>query len=809
MVAGIYMRKSIVQEQPDNFKIIFNQESAGFPSSMALPSCKGWEEVVQSSHPWLEITLADGAKARPFWPDDFQPVETAVGDARRLDFRNLPWRSANGTILDDFGLSLRYEFWPDGTTFVNTFFVVRKTTPPSLEHFTFTVPMTFPREDKVFWSYWERLQKAEAETLIQALRGIKRYLPAGSNQHIDGMVLPLVCFDFGFNEKLTRHVEWILEGFNSLTDDFRNTATDITWDNNNANLRWEFLKEQRSSIDRPWQWRNQWGWVLGQSPRKRRHAPLRMYHYLDHYKRYPTDRQIAKMSREGADLLVLHEQWRLDPQNSGWPYNTRELTRVIAKAHAHELRVALYIRGEEISAREELCDWFDEFLEKDFDGLYMDYGSPVCHQSVDERFLGGRILFREYYLMMRRLRERVGEKGVILSHSGPFCCACGTAGLVDGYVAGEGERGVMLKDRTVHAYFSSISVAPPTMWTAAFPDYNSEKSVPFLASVAQSPHIPLGIQIVSSSLAHPREPGNVTYIRPLWKLWGLFKGETDVTVLHDFNTEEVFICDSPATAACIMQARDGTFLVIASNFSEQYRHTSVGIDWQKSGLKSPGKNFRVLLLDPKNESPTISPGQSSTYFEHDLHGYGVVGWLIYPENNKWRQRLEQFKGSYPEMDEDEKEYLKDIEYLCSRRFDPKGMNRVHMQVTVPNFPEPYEDSMWWDLYDDWHELFLMDRNNTQRFLGYVSCKGLTREKPAKDDYIWPGHKTPWIALHELLPAGEHDLAIKTCHHGEDFYSFIIVTITGDPETLSDAYEVAFANKLDPDRSLLRFRIRII
>ena len=132
---------------------------------------------------------------------------------------------------------------------------------------------------------------------------------------------------------------------------------------------------------------------------------------------FDTDKAVAHavlMAAEGADLLVLHENWRTDPQNGSVPYDDAEFRRLMQTAHRHGLRVAPYIRGNEISIREDRADWFDEFFRRDYDGLYMDYGTPICYSTgLDEIYPGGRIGFREYYLAMRELRR---HRANILPH---------------------------------------------------------------------------------------------------------------------------------------------------------------------------------------------------------------------------------------------------------------------------------------------------------------------------------------------------------------------------------------------------------
>ena len=130
------------------------------------------------------------------------------------------------------------------------------------------------------------------------------------------------------------------------------------------------------------------------------------------------------------------------------------------------------------------------FLKKDYDGIYMDYGSPITYMQLEENAPAGRIPFHEYYNMTKKLREFVGDDGVLISHSGACFSAIGHT-TVDSALTGEQEHGLIFKDRKNHAYLCGISVCCPSLWTAAFPHYRSKKVIPFLASTLQSPFLHL------------------------------------------------------------------------------------------------------------------------------------------------------------------------------------------------------------------------------------------------------------------------------------------------------------------------------
>ena len=232
----------------------------------------------------------------------------------------------------------------------------------------------------------------------------------------------------------------------------------------------------------------------------------------------------------------------------------------------------------------------------------MDYGGPFCHSTApDEFYVNGRIHFRKHYQLFRTIRKKLGNEALIFSHTGPFYSGI-SMDLFDGYVSGEGERGLLIRSRKQHEYFSMASVSCGTMWTAAFPEYSSQTMVPFLAATGQYPHNPLGAATPSSSLTHPAEPGiNDRVFRPLWKLWGMIKNERDLAIRNDYNCSGVFPVDPECGHWLAYRADGQTALYVLSNFAKSPRTFEVTPNWANSGFDPAGK--KCFLLTPQLDSP--------------------------------------------------------------------------------------------------------------------------------------------------------------------------------------------------------------
>jgi hypothetical protein len=78
--------------------------------------------------------------------------------------------------------------------------------------------------------------------------------------------------------------------------------------------------------------------------------------------------------------------------------------------------------------------YFEQFLKRDFDGLYVDWSSPCCtgFQGCSELHFSAY----NYFLFTRALRERVGAGGFLIAHSGSRPTMLAFA-VFDAYLPGE------------------------------------------------------------------------------------------------------------------------------------------------------------------------------------------------------------------------------------------------------------------------------------------------------------------------------------------------------------------------------------
>jgi len=789
----------------DLFRLEFTAATAGLPHRLGFR-----DSVAPVLHEPAALLRAmrNGRYIVPALPGRFRPVLRRCRKRVNVRFDDIAWQDESGGLLEGYRLALEYDIHADGVVFVKTFFFADTLAPGVLEGFLLQPHVRMTPEQQANWAYWQFPDAPDA-SIIQALGSFERHLTMADARRLPE-VLPFVSFDFGTDGRRDHHLEFFVESWNSLTNDYRNTETTVAWQDGTAAVTWNFQKRPAAVPGRTYQWRNTWGWGIRQFPVQRHHPPFRAFHHLDNFERYPDDLTIRQAARAGGNLLILHENWRLDAKQGEWAYDAAALKRVVDTCHACGMRVALYVRGNEDGIRDDDgAHLLGPYLKRNQDGIYMDFATPVAFVSRDEYSPGGRIHFRAFDQAIRRLRTAVGPDGVLIGHAGSFFSAVGYT-CMDAYLGGEQEKGRLLENPTTHAYFSGLAVAPPSLWTAAFPTYRTRNALPLMAATAQFPFVHLGAQVASSSLAHPRSPAVVTFARPLWRLWELFDGKTDIRVYTTAATPGALHPDSELTGASALIDRDGNVLLVAANFAAEPRELTLRPDWGSLQAEAGRERFELYAEgEPRVERLATARAE----FTRRTKPYGVAAWLIVHGAATWRAALDRFTRPFPADPGAESEYRNHLRSVRKKRFQPPAWPRWYLRVWIPNFPNNYEDSLWWDLFDNTIELLDLRTTQRPRRLGYVTPGGLQTEPPPPDVRLWPGPKTPWIRIDSLLAdATSTDtvrLGLASRRGDQEFYSFVMAQLSVEPAENAASYTIEYHNDPDLDWSLLEFDIRAL
>lgn len=771
-------------------KIYFEEAHGVLPAKVEIRNYEGrYENVFLPGSCQFSVRTPDNRIVYPVASSIVKKEQHE--DMDKIIFQDLIFRDAAGKVEEDFYGNISYEFYSDGTMFSNIYFIVASCRSPQLKDLKLAVKPDTQEFDDVRWAYFHRIEKIDG-ALIQD-QSPKRFLPRNEKLSFPE-VAPMISFNCFRTGAESRYLEFFVEGGATLSGKRNVTETTVTWDKNDPEIEWNFQTVPVIKEKLPMQFHNHWGWVIKHPDLSRQKPPFAMYHIQNSKQHYPTLNELKAMKDSSCDVVTLHEQWRYDVQNDGIPFDEKLFVETVKNAHDLGMRVAVYMRGNENSVVEDYCEWFDRYLKKDFDGLYMDYGSPYAHTTAPNEFSQhGRVHFRKSYQLFRALRQRVGKEGLFYSHTGPSYSGANMS-IFDGYVSGEGERGLLIRSRKHHEYFSMAAVSNGTMWTAAFPEYLTDKMTPFLAATGQYPHAPLGPASHSSSLTHPSEPGiNDKAVRPLWKLWGLFRQERDIQIRNDYNCRKVFSPDEDCGHFLMFTAGGQKALYIIGNFASETRTFDVTPQWANSGFSPSGK--KCFLLTPD----TGSPGKARLYTEEKLSvtlkSNGIAGFFFTTQEADFSE----YMRPYHKVCDSGVQYLEEVAEQKRFREEPPLWDKTILTVRLPapRRAAGYEDSLLLDLFDNDSYLVKFAPDGT-----FTKLAKIVREDGKS---LFTGDESIPIVLNDLLPAGEHFLAIYATYHGTAFYSFFDAVVSNGE---GESYTLLYRNDLEKDRSFIHFKVRL-
>ena len=774
----------------------FPAECGGLPGKVTALEGDGRETVIFGKNSWiLEAELENGSILRPFAKAENVRIYDDEDDgATHVDFINVTFKDQTGKEYPEYLLTLRHEFYSDGAAFTNMVFFVRDIHSVGIARFELKSKPDFSTFDDLRWCFRERPAVIDG-TLITAQT--ERFIEPGKDRDFKAMV-PMVNFNLTREFAPQLYMEIFMEGHNTLSKRREDADSSIKWDGLSPEISWRM---QKCAFPRPIinQVRNQWGWAIKPAATERTQPPFRMYHYFDNYLRYPTDETIAAVIAAKCDVFVMHENWRMDTQNDGVPFDPEAFEKLRDALHANNIRLAVYIRGNEESVVMRQASWFKHLLKYNFDGLYMDYGSPYGHSMpANELYCGGRIPFRRYYHVMRTLRKQIGPDGVFYSHTGPSFSAL-TMGFMSGYVSGEGERGLLIRGRKEYDYYSMSTMGEGTLWSAAFPEYASPEIIPYIASSGQYPHSNLGEQFYTSSLAHPRVPGiNDQSFVPIWKLWSIVKNERNIRIVNDYNSRDVFAKNYSDGHYMFISNRGNMALALFANFKNEPRELDTAIDFSKLGFNVDSFN-KCVLLNGGAEKVASAPEKMV------IGPYGVAGILFTAPSLSADALLTNYLAPEAPLADLGKAYLERVEAQRKLRNDPPAWKETYLRVELPEMsPTPYEDSMTVDLFNNSIEFGFIDEAGKFNHLCWIDRNGVNSEHIGKDN-LFAGDKSPVVRLNDFGLKGKVKMALYSTHASGDmpFYSFCYAHLAKDADG-SEYYRLEFLNDLEPDRAYIKF-----
>ena len=417
-------------------------------------------------------------------------------------------------------------------------------------------------------------------------------------------LLPIYGLDLGWKDSryFSHRVEMIIEDSTSIGNSMLGPTRTVAGPSGDGwSLKWKLCENIDESFKAPFFYRNRWGLLCGAGRReagKNGERPLvnnamaaRVCHVMYPYVREgnewpwtsvpirqtfyqdvqlargnPTLERLDEAVGVGCNVLVLHQFWMTNGGSNGepvadyTPHDPEWMHAFIDRAHSAGMRVLLYGRGME---RYQLfSDYFETYLKKDWDGVYLDWSHPCamgfCKTSAKH------FSAYDYFMFMRRVRARVGDNGIMIAHSAvqTYLGAC----QFDATLVGEFS---VMHSGLLAGPEESVSYAMLGGCGTNLIAGNSADRLIFSSQLSSAYCAALGYS------AHPfMEPGKdfnevSAYMHPLWQLWQTL-GDTPVRVYNPaIGDAGVATWSDNALHPVIYQEVDGRLLVIVTNLSDQ------------------------------------------------------------------------------------------------------------------------------------------------------------------------------------------------------------------------------------------------
>lgn len=377
--------------------------------------------------------------------------------AREADFvRILATAALGGGAVE---VTQEYEVHEEGILFAHLCLHVPSGRRVMLGDGSLSVALDLASVRRARWGHFMRDYTFKRDfTSLHALPMFKGFLALDESREFPEL-LPLVSADLGWEGTrfYSSHLEFFLEDWAPFGDGPRQaqTATGVGRRGGRWEIAWQLFRGRPAALNGPYRYRNRWGLVFGRArteagpgadPAVRNNA---MGSKVCHLKvpygqkgyRWPwvsmPIKQVAEQADQlfvanppvacvdeaadlGANLMIVHQFWMRNPGSNNEPVadyqpkDPRWLRAFTRRCHDRGMRVMYYARGTEMWFQ--YSPFFEEYLEKDRDGIYIDWNTPFAMGAV--RCSPMHVSLHNYFHFTKAVRARVGSGGLMVGHAG-------------------------------------------------------------------------------------------------------------------------------------------------------------------------------------------------------------------------------------------------------------------------------------------------------------------------------------------------------------------------------------------------------
>jgi len=362
------------------------------------------------------------------------------------------------TVGGLFAVEFIYEFFGEGAVFCEMGIDVVPGKSASLNSVGFNIEIDTATADKMRWGNFSRdwAYKRDA-TGVHAFSQSNLFKTRTEVQD-ERQLTPLVSVDLGWEGTrfFSNRLEFLMEDWTAFDDGApEKTRTTVIEKDGVWNLRWFFLDGTTIPITGPMRYRNKWAVMFGGARMHRGDGVDRavrnnvlgsriahcMYPYVrqgdrwpwaampikqvsvqppQFFKGNPDVSRVDEAVELGADTMIIHQFWMSNPGSNNEPaadyhvFDPDWLRAFVGRCHEHNMPVLLYCRGTEMY--QQYSSFFEDYMQRDFDGLYPDWATPFSMGYVKCSPL--HFSAYNYFMFTREQRRRVGDGGRIIGHTG-------------------------------------------------------------------------------------------------------------------------------------------------------------------------------------------------------------------------------------------------------------------------------------------------------------------------------------------------------------------------------------------------------
>ncbi|MCM8759717.1 MAG: hypothetical protein NC906_08125 [Candidatus Omnitrophica bacterium] len=558
-------------------------------------------------------------------------------------------------------ISQTYEVHPEGAVFCEQIFDTKENTSFRLSEISMNIFLDVSSAKSARWGYFTRdpWYKRDYST-THVFYGMDLYKPL-SEISCQKELWPLASIDLGWeNTKFfSNKIEFVLDEWIAFNDAPKQFT--MSFGGKQANkwtLQWYILQGIQMMVSKAIRYRNKWGIIFLTAKtenEKTTDVALRnnvlgcrvahcMYPYAQIGKDWPwvvmPIKQVACQSPQlfkgnpdikrvdeaadlGANVMIIHQFWMRNPGTNCEPpadYVVKDpqwFKAFVDRCHQRGMRVLTYIRGCE--QYQMYQTWFEDYLQKDWDGLYPDWNSPHAMGFTKTSLLHWSAY--AYFMYLKAMRKRVGKYGAIIGHTGfPFAL---TQSCIDVALCGELSirHDELLTVPESTAYFACFDCSGAHLISGNLKDraeFSGKKAAALCSAFGMTGHPVL-------------EPGvafkdAVAYIKPLWDAMLSLPG--NIVKLHNpaYSPTDAVSCNEYWLFPSLWQSDQGKCLLLVTNLSDDAKKSGDVIVEMKN--LDVARNSKMKVLNIKGTVPESVEIKGSTVKTKNLPSLSFAAIII-------------------------------------------------------------------------------------------------------------------------------------------------------------------------------------